>query len=332
MGRLLRAHDRLCLGLIRALLRIALAVDEHRCRVPRRWRRWRGSLRRVYRAWLRRHEPAALSGFQRRRAWNRTTSAVEDEVVRLHVEQPLLGAGQLRFLAERTPSGGLMQPVLGFSAARETFRRILIRRRDLVVALQQERRKRPRRIRVSGPRQLWGADLTIVWVLGIVPAWILGIVDYHGSRLVAFERLAWPTSAEIARVLAGAIRDAGGPPERLLTDRAPVFTADAVRSLLAEHDVRHVRILPAHPWTGGRIERVFRTFKQTVFGLVWLVASHRQLDRFAQSFLTWHNRDRPHAAYGGRTPDEVHFHRPMQTSALGRVSYFDGRLHWYRFG
>jgi hypothetical protein len=75
---------------------------------PREVRRWRGTLRRLYAHWLERH---AL--------------APSPKVVRLHVEQPLLGAGQLRFLARR---------VLGFEAARETFRKVLIRRRDLVGA------------------------------------------------------------------------------------------------------------------------------------------------------------------------------------------------------
>ena len=223
MGSLLRAHDRLCLALIRLLLRLALAADEHRRRGPPRWRRWRGSVRRLVRSWLRRNDPAAIASFpRRRRPWNRTPAETEEKVVRLHVEQPLLGAGQLRHLAAR---------VLAFDAARETFRRILIRRRDLVVALDQERRRRPRRIRVSGPRQLWGADLTIVWVLGFIPAWILGIVDYHGTRLLAFERLRWPTSAHVARVLDTVVRD-HGPPDRLLTDRAPVFRAATVEAVL----------------------------------------------------------------------------------------------------
>ena len=49
-------------------------------------------------------------------------------------------------------------------------------------------------------------------------------------------------------------------------------------------------------------------------------------------FTTWHNRDRPHSSYEGQTPDEVHFGRPRQAQPLGRVTYFDGRLRWYRFG
>lgn len=323
MRFLLRDYDRLCLAVIQLLLRLALTIDDHRQGLPRRLRKWRGSLRRVYRRWAERHGLAPPPSFpRRRRPWNRTPEQIEEKVVRLHVEQPLLGAGQLRHLAAR---------VLGFRATRETFRRILLRRRDLVTVFAQEKRKRPQRIHVSGPLQLWGADLTLVFVLGFLPVWILGVVDYHGSRLVAFERLSWPTSTEIARVLAAVIEQ-HGTPERLLTDRGAVFSAPAVEDLLAAHGTRHVLTRPAHPWTNGRIERIFRTFKETVFNRHWLIASIRQLDRFCADFLQWHNRDRPHSAWHGRTPDEVFFGRRVQARPLGRVSYFDGALSWYRFG
>jgi transposase InsO family protein len=197
--------------------------------------------------------------------------------------------------------------------------------------LQQARRRRPRRIAVSRPLDLWGADLTLVFVLGFLPVCILGALDYRGSRLVAFEPLPWPTSAAIARAL-GAAMDRHGAPAHLLTDRGPVFRAQAVAGLLAARGVRHVLTFPAHPWTNGRIERVFRLFKETVFSRFWLVASRRQLVRFCRDFLLWHNRDRPHGGWEGRTPDEVFFGGPVQLRPLGRVTYFDGALPWYRFG
>jgi len=261
-------------------------------------------------------------GFPRRRAWNRTPGHVEEHVVRLHVEQPQLGAGQLMRLAER---------VLGFRAARETIRRILIRRRELVVEEQALRRRRARRIRVSRPGQLWGVDLTLLWVLGFWPVWVLGAVDYCGSRVVVFERVAWPTSAQVVRALESAMDELGAP-ARLLSDRGAVFTSAAFDAMCAVRGVRHVLTRPAHPWTHGRIERVFRTFKEVVRRYVWLFANVRQIDRYCEDFRLWHNRDRPHQSHGGRTPDEVFFGRPKELRALGRVSYFEGNLRWYRFG
>jgi len=45
--------------------------------------------------------------------------------------------------------------------------------------------------------------------------------------------------------------------------------------------------------------------------------------------VRFYNRDRPHSAFGGRTPDEVWAgHEPGR--AVGRATYFEGRLAWYR--
>ena len=112
-----------------------------------------------------------------------------------------------------------------------------------------------------------------------------------------------------------------------------MLRAAEVERVLAEAGTRHVLIKPCHAWTNGRIERMFRTFKETVFrhAGVWLLSSVSQIDRFCDDFLQFHNRDRPHSAYGGRTPDDVYYGRSEQPIA-GRVSYFDGRLRWYRFG
>jgi putative transposase len=171
-------------------------------------------------------------------------------------------------------------------------------------------------------------------MLAIVPVWIVGVVDYHGSRLVAFERITgWPNAAEVAAVLERAVREHGAP-ERVLTDRAPLFRAPAVQTLLEQHGIKHSLIRPCHAWTNGRIERVFKTVKETVFRHVglWLFKSTAEVDRFCADFLRFYNRDRPHESFAGRTPDEVYFARRKTLRVLERTSYFDGRLRWYRFG
>ena len=171
-------------------------------------------------------------------------------------------------------------------------------------------------------------------MLGLLPIWILGVVDYHGSRLVRFQCLRfWPTAGQILSSLEATITEHGAP-ARLLTDRAPIFRAAEVEALLEKHGTRHVLILPNHAWTNGRIERIFRTFKETVFRHlgVWLLTSVGQVDRFCADFATFYNRDRPHSACAGRTPDELFFGAPTARRPKGRVSYFDGRLAWYRFG
>jgi putative transposase len=321
MHMALAAHDELCDAVIWILLRLAVSVDGYRRWAHRRAGKLRGSLRRLRRQWLHRRG-RRLPGRPGKAAHNRTPEHVEELVVRLHVEQPQLGAGQLMRLSER---------VLGFVASRETIRRILLRRRELVVEMQEECRRHRRRIRVQRRGILWGADLTVVWLLGFWPVWVLGVVDYHGSRVIAFERVPRASSRAMVQVIEAAMQEHGAP-ERLLTDRGGQFVSLEFEGMCAGRGVRHVLIRPAHAWTNGRIERVFQTFKETVRHHLWLFASRAQIERWCSDFLQWHNRDRPHQSFGGRTPDEVFFGRAKQKRALGRVDYFDGALRWYRFG
>jgi len=78
---------------------------------------------------------------------------------------------------------------------------------------------------------------------------------------------------------------------------------DTAVAILAAHGLRHILILPVHPWTNGRTERVLRLFKE-VFSRFWLLAGLRQVDCFCADFVLWHNRDRPHGSSCERTPDE----------------------------
>lgn len=118
----------------------------------------------------------------------------------------------------------------------------------------------------------------------------------------------------------------------MLTDNGSVLQSEVTESFLVAEGVRHSSIRPGHARTNGRIERVFRTFKSTVFTFIWLFASLREVDAHCTDFLQYYNRDRPHSSWGWRTPDEVFFGRVPVMRPLREVAYFAGRLRWFRFG
>ena len=322
MTRAASVYTALLHALIAALLRLALSLDRHERWATKVAKRLRGSILRAWRRW------PGIPSTERRRGnrgrhtpWNRTPPDIELSVLRLHLEHGDLGALRLR---------GLLRRTLGIELATQTVRNILNRgpRDDITTSCP---RSRSPRIEVDRARQLWGMDLTLVWLLGFFPIWILGVVDYSGSRVMLLRRLAAPTTASIRAALGQAF-DRHGRPERVLSDNGSVFRSAEMQAFLASQGVEHTFTRPAHPWTNGRIERLFRTFKQTVFAHVWLFASVGEIDRYCRDFVTFYNRDRPHSRFGDRTPDEVYFGRSPTTRPLGRITYFDGHLDWYRFG
>lgn len=219
--------------------------------------------------------------------------------------------------------------MFAFSTTRETIRRILIRNQALIAKLEEERRAPPRRITVSAARVLWGADLTLLWIVGFFPVWVLGVVDYHGSRLVALKPLAWPTAAAVTNAMERAF-ERHGKPERILTDRGTVFRANVFEKMLASRGVKHTLTRPCHPWTNGRIERLFRTLKETIDSCYWMLRSRSHVEHVCRDFVSFYN-GRPHQSFGGRTPNEVHEDRPLHPGFVERVTYFEGRLAWWRF-
>lgn len=321
-------HDRLCSAGVWLLLGLASRLEDWRrhaiarsIAMRRRLRKLRGSLRNLRRSYLG-WRGVELEAFPRRRkAHNRIPEHVEKAIVRMHVDAPMLGAGQLRYLVER---------VVGVRLARETIRAVLKRNRGAIASMEQAQRRRARTVGVKEPRSLWGVDLTVVWVLGFVPVWVLGVIDYQGSRLVALEPLRWPNTAAIVRVLERVVGEEGAP-KRLLTDRDPIFRSSAFGAALARQGILHTLTRPHHPWTNGRIERLFRTFKETVRRHYWVVGSRGKWAGICAEFQVFYNEHRPHQAYGGLTPREVYEGRREPRRALGSTTFFEGRMHWWRF-
>ncbi|MBS2031992.1 MAG: transposase [Deltaproteobacteria bacterium] len=59
-----------------------------------------------------------------------------------------------------------------------------------------------------------------------------------------------------------------------------------------------------------------------------MLTSVKQLDRFCAEFVTFYNRDRPHSAWQGRTPDEIYFAKKRQRRPLGRVHEAECAASW----
>lgn len=328
MNSALRVFHWICESLITLLLRAAALIQGFQILVAEGVPRLRAVLRGIATR-LRPARPAPARAFTpHRRAHNRISPSLEEQIVEAHIKAPHLGNGGLRYVVWR---------LTGKLVARETIRQVRARNRERITALKtssQRKRSRSatlqRSISVQGSRDLWGLDLTLVWVLGFFPLWIVGVVDYHGSRLIALEPLAFARATHVCTVLDRAIAKHGAP-RRIVTDRAGIFRGYRFTALLDNHGIVHSMTKPRHPWTNGRIERLFRTFKETVKASYSLVDSRAQWLTICRDFLVFYNEHRPHSSWAGRTPMEVERGWRPQLAHPAPITFFEGRFAWWQF-
>jgi putative transposase len=192
----------------------------------------------------------------------------------------------------------------------------LLKARAAALTLARRKSRRVRRFRASDEptQRVWGVDLTGLPLKSGESVDVWGIVD-HGSRTVLqLESVAKLNSLILLGKLLVAFGEYGLP-KAIRCDNASVFRTAVLRATLKLLGVRQQFTQLHCPWQNGRIERFWRTLKETLgtkpvrFGQGIRVL-HEQM-RFASTeamqsvlseFRDFYNYSRPHQALGGRTP------------------------------
>ena len=235
------------------------------------------------------------------RVANRTTTEVEEKVVRLRKELTDQGfdAGAHTIhhhLSKSDPSPPSVSTVWR-----------ILKRRGFV---DPEPHKRPqssyRRFEASLPNETWQADVTFWELAGGSKIEILNFLDDCSRVCVASKVLAVTDSPEVVATLyeAGA---AWGLPASLLTDNGCVFTASyrhgysAMESELFSLGIDYKHSRPYHPQTCGKVERFHQTLKKFLkkqSQAATIAELQAQVDRF----VAYYNEVRPHRAKRRMTP------------------------------
>ena len=131
------------------------------------------------------------------------------------------------------------------------------------------------------------------------------LVDDH-SRLAYSEVLADERASTCAGFLARAVAAFAAHGiahiERLMTDNALAYRhGNALRELLADHDIKHIFIRPHCPWQNGKVERLNRTLT-TEWAYRQAFTSNDERAAALAPWLEHYNTQRRHSALGGRPP------------------------------
>jgi transposase InsO family protein len=128
-------------------------------------------------------------------------------------------------------------------------------------------------------------------------------IDDH-SRLAYVESLADERAVSTTAFLRRAVRwfrQQGVHAERVMTDNGSGYRAHDFARSCRELGLRHLRTRPYTPRTNGKAERFIQTLmREWAYARPYRTSLDRA-DRLAP-WLSYYNRQRPHAALGGRSP------------------------------
>jgi putative transposase len=182
-----------------------------------------------------------------------------------------------------------------------------------------------RTVTAKRPNHVWHVDLTTMptqlgfwcpWSPFAWPQcwpwcwWMAVVLDHYSRRIMGFALFRKPpTSMEVRSCLGRAIGGAGTAPRYLVSDKGSQFFPTAGYKKWC----RQRGIQPRFGALGKHgsiavLERAVRTIKEALQRI--MVPTRREAMRAELVIvLDWYNQHRPHSSLGGKTPDEVYFHR-----------------------
>ena len=169
-----------------------------------------------------------------------------------------------------------------------------------------------RKLAVTRPNQVWAMDITYVpMARGFV--YLVAVVDWFSRKVLAWRLSITLETEPCVEALSEALAR-HGTPEIMNTDQGSQFTSLAFLTALQTAKIA-ISMDGQGAWRDNVfVERLWRTIK---YEEVYLRAyrSVSEARRGLRRYLAFYNRQRPHSALGGQTPDQAYFNQPKPTQA-----------------
>lgn len=160
-----------------------------------------------------------------------------------------------------------------------------------------------RDLEVQRPNRAWCADLTYVPMAhGFL--YLVAIMDWHSRKVLSWGLSTTQDTVFCVHALLDAI-EGYGTPEVFNTDQGGQFTSTAWTGELIAHGIR-ISMDGKGQWSDNVfIERLWRSLKYECVYLRAFADFGEARDEIG-AWVSYYNRERPHSAFGGLTPAEVH--------------------------
>ena len=169
-----------------------------------------------------------------------------------------------------------------------------------------------RKLAVTRPNHVWAMDMTYVpMARGFV--YLVAVLDWFSRKVLAWRLSITLETGPCVEALSEALAR-HGTPEIMNTDQGSQFTSLAFLQALQTAKIA-ISMDGKGAWRDNVfVERLWRTIK---YEEVYLRAyrSVSEARRGLRRYLAFYNRQRPHSALGGQTPDQAYFNQPKPTQA-----------------
>ncbi len=169
-----------------------------------------------------------------------------------------------------------------------------------------------RKLAVTRPNHVWAMDSTYVpMARGVV--YLVAVLDWFSRKGLAWRLSLTLETGPCVEALSEALARQGTP-EIMHTDQGSPFTSVACRTALQNAQIA-ISMDGQGAWRDNVVvERLWRTIKYEEVSL----CAYRSVSEARSGlgrYLAFYNRQRPHSALGGQTPDQAYFNQPQPTQA-----------------
>jgi len=239
------------------------------------------------------------------RVWNRIPDEIRRQIIKLALDEPDLSPRELAVSFTDTKAY--------FVSEASVYR--LLKARDLIASPAFIVIKAADEFahKTTAPNQLWQTDFTWLKVIGWGWFYLSSVLDDFSRYIIAWKLCTTMTAEDVTATLDMALAASGLDQAtvvdrpRLLSDNGPSYISTDLATWLDGQAIDHVRGMPFHPQTQGKIERWHQTLKNRILLENYYLPG--DLEARIGDFVANYNHCRYHESLGNLTPADVYFGR-----------------------
>ncbi len=262
------------------------------------------------------------------RVWNRIPDEVRDRLITLALDRPELSPRELAF----TDTEGY------FISESSVYR--LLKAHDLITspAFIVIKAASEFKDQTTAINQLWQTNFTYLKIIGWGWMYLCTILDDFSRYVIAWKLCSTMKSSDVTETLELALQASGCDQAdvvhkpKLLSDNGSSYVSGELADWLNDNEMSHVRGVPYHPQTQGKIERWHQSLKNRILLENYFLPG--DLEKQIERFVDHYNHQRYHESLKNLTPADVYFGRGQSILAkrerIKQRTIANRRLHYQR--